>query len=248
VRAWDINTGKEVWTKDFSEYGSGGDDAGMCLMNDTLYYSCYFGGSAKARRSGPGSTGFTAAICPATGKVLWLTTKYAVHAGCTVSAKAGRIYLGGYNPVEGDKNYIWCLDARDGSLIWKSEPVARAIHVVTVGERFLFAHSQYEGGYLMDKNTGKILTILTKDYHCTRFNISEPYLIGPNMDIYDLSDTDDIKLVTSGPQVDVLECVAAFVSNGRLFYTANGGGLQVSALCGEEADSFTPIWETAISR
>ena len=247
VRAWDMETGEEVWTRDFSEYGYGGDDAGMCLMDDTLYYSCYFGDSAKARRNLPASTsGVTAALDPATGRVLWATTKYAVHAGCTISGKDGRLYLGGYNPVDGETNRIWCLDARDGSLIWQSEPVVRAIHVITVGKRFLFTHAQYENGYLIDKDTGKILSTLTKGYHCTRFTLSEPYLLGANMEIRDLSNGS--QLVSAGPQVDVLECVGAFVSNGRIFYTANGGGLQVSLVCGAEAASSAAPWETTPHR
>src|SRR3990172_4641019 len=125
-----MESGEVRWTRDFSEYGSGGDDAGMCLMDGTLYYSCYFGGK--------GPQGVTAAIVPETGRVLWSTTDYALHAGCTVSGGDGRIYLGGYNPVEGKINRVWCLDARDGSLVWKSDPLSRAIHVVTIGERFLF--------------------------------------------------------------------------------------------------------------
>ena len=46
LRAYDVDTGDEVWTRDFSGFGSGGDDAGICLMEATLYYSCYFGFSA----------------------------------------------------------------------------------------------------------------------------------------------------------------------------------------------------------
>ncbi len=240
LRAWDINTGKEVWTADFSEYGYGGDDAGMCLMDGRLYYSCYFGGSAKKEKAGEGSSGITAAINPADGKVIWLTTKYAVHAGCTVSGKDGRLYMGGYNPVDGDTNRVWCLNAKDGSLIWKSEPVQGAIHVITIGEKNLFTHAQYRTGYLLDKETGKIATTLAKGYHCTRFNMSGPYLLSANMEIRDLSD--GVKLISSGPQVDVLQCVAAFVSNGRIFYTANGGGVQVSMLCGDEAEKFSTAW------
>ncbi len=238
VRAWDINTGKEVWTADFSEYGAGGDDAGMCLMNGEIYYSCYFGDSAKSKE---GSKGLTVAIDPATGKTIWATTKYSVHAGCTVSGEKGRIYLGGYNPVEDRKNYVWCLNAKDGSLVWKSEPVSRAIHVITIGQKFLFTHSQYEHGYLIDKETGEIIKNVTKDYHCTRFNFSEPYLIGANMEIRNMSDeTSPPELISAGPQVDVLECVAAFVSNGRIFYTANGGGVQLCMLTGEEAKKQKP--------
>jgi outer membrane protein assembly factor BamB len=218
LRAYHIETGKEVWTVDFSRYGQGGDDAGMCLLDGTIYYSCYFGGR--------GPLGVTAAVDPETGRVKWATTKYAVHAGCTVSGADGRIYLGGYNPVEGKVNRVWCLDANDGSLVWKSDPVRRAIHVVSIAEDFLFTHAQYEHGYLIDKRTGKIRSTLTKGYHCTRFTLCEPYLLGPDLTIFDLSQEN--RLIHSGPAVDVLMCVGAFASNGRIYYTTNSGGMQVS--------------------
>ena len=243
VRAWDMGTGEEVWTRDFSEFGSGGDDAGLCLMDDTLYYSCFFGYSAR-REGGPRqATGVTAAIDPATGRVRWSTTKYAVHSGCTISGKDGRLYLGGYCPVDRETNRVWCLDARDGSLIWKSDPVQRAIHVITVGPRFLFTHAQYDNGYLIDKTTGKIVATLTEGYKCTRFTLSEPYLFGTNVDIYDLSDASKVKLVSSGPALDPSQCIGAVVSNGRIFYTGHGAGLQVSQVCGAEAASFAAPWE-----
>ncbi len=236
VRAYDMDTGKEVWTRDFSQHGAGGDDAGMCLMDDTLYYSCYFGGK--------GPLGLTVAIEPETGRLLWSTTDYSVHAGCTVSGRDGRLYLGGYNPVEGKTNRVWCLDAKDGSLIWKSEPLSRAIHVVTIGEQYLFTHSQYYNGFAIDKETGKILSDnLTKGYRCTRFTLSEPYLLGPNLDLFDFSDPQDVKLVSCGPPVDLLVCLGAFVSNGRIFHTTNGTGLQCSAVYGEEAKTLSPPWE-----
>ncbi|MBM3333164.1 PQQ-binding-like beta-propeller repeat protein [Candidatus Sumerlaeota bacterium] len=224
LRAWDIETGKDVWTRDFSEYGSGGDDAGMCLMDGTLYYSCYFGNKAPP--------GITAAIEPSSGRVLWQTTKYAVHAGCTVSGKDGRLYLGGYNAVEDKINRVWCLDARDGSLIWKSDPVAAAIHVITIGEKFLFTHAQYKNSYLLDKETGKIISTLNKGYNCTRFTLSEPYLLGPNLEVFDLNKG---ALISSGPQIDVLECIGSIASNGRIFFTTNGGGMQASVAYGTEA-------------
>ncbi len=206
-------------------------------MDGTLYYSCYFGGD--------GPLGVTVAITPETGRLLWSTTDYALHAGCTVSGQDGRIYLGGYNPVEGKTNRVLCLDAKDGSLVWKSDPLSRAIHVVTIGERFLFTHSQYYNGFLIDKETGKILSSsLTKGYRCTRFTLSEPYLVGPNFDLFDLSDPDNVELASCGPPVDLLVCLGAFVSNGRIFHTTNGTGLQCSAVYGEEAAAWTPPWET----
>ena len=61
-------------------------------MEGVLYYSCYFGSGDPP--------GLTAAVLPETGKVVWVNTEHAVHAGCTVSGKDGRLYLGGYNPVE----------------------------------------------------------------------------------------------------------------------------------------------------
>jgi outer membrane protein assembly factor BamB len=232
VRAWDKETGREVWTKDFSKYGSGGDDAGMCLMDGVLYYSCYFGDKSPK--------GVTVAMKPATGKTIWVTTKYATHAGCTVSGKDGRLYLGGYNPVEDKTNRVWCLDATDGSLVWKSEPVLGAIHVITIGTDYLFTHVQYRHGYLIDKENGKILSNLTKGYRCTRFTLSEPYLFGANMNIHNLSQNG--KLVYAGPAIDVLQCVGGFVSNGQIYYTTNGGGLQSCLLYGSEAAAYKVPW------
>jgi outer membrane protein assembly factor BamB len=242
LRAYDLETGNEVWTRDFSEFGSGGDDAGVCLMDGTLYYSCYFGYSAKTKRGLPSAKGLTAALDPLTGRVIWLTTRYFIHGGCTISGENGRLYLGGYNKLEAGESLVWCIDAGDGSLIWKSDPVREAIQVVTIGPRFLFVHAQYRNGFLLDKDTGKIMTTLTQGYKCTRFILSEPYLLGSNMDIYDLSNISDIKLLSSGPRLDPSECVGAVVSNGRIYYTCHGGGLQASQLCGAEASSLATPW------
>ncbi len=235
VRAWDIDTGKEVWTIDFSKYGSGGDESGLCLMDGTLYYSCYFGNSPPARRGRAGVQGLTAAIDPASGQIKWLTTKYFIHGGCTISAENGRLYLGGYDQLKDRHSFVWCISAEDGSLVWESEPIRQVIKVVTIGSKYLFVHSQNWQGFLLDKETGKILTTLTKGYRCTQFILSEPFLIGSNMDMIDLSDPNNIRLVSTGPAVDVHQCVGAIVSNGRLFYTSHAGCLQVSKTYGRAA-------------
>ncbi len=246
VRAWDIDSGNEVWTIDFSEFGSGGNDGGLCLMDDTLYYSCFFGYAARGKNDLPGAKGLTAAIEPATGRVIWLTTEYYVTAGTTISAENGRLYLGGYNPPnpKTKNRYVWCLDARNGSLIWQSEPVGKSVNVVTIGRDFVFVHgSTGQPSYLIDKDSGKILSSFDMKYACTRFTLSEPYLLGSNMDIIDT--TNGNKVVSSGPCVDARECVGAVVSNGRIFYTSQANGLQLSQVCGQEAVSFSPVWQTA---
>jgi outer membrane protein assembly factor BamB len=235
VQAWDLRTGKPVWTRNFSEYGSGGDDAGLCLMDDVLYYSCFFGYAARDRKGQPGPQGVTAALDPATGQVKWLTTKHSVTAGCTISAADGRLYLGGYNqPHAGtDNRYVWCLDARDGSLVWQSEPVVKAINVVTVGAKFIFAFAYGGNCYTIDKQTGKILLKFNHGYACTRFSLTGPYLLGSNADMIDL--TDGAKLVSTGPAFDLRECVGAVASNGRLFFATQANGLLVCQVCGDEA-------------
>jgi outer membrane protein assembly factor BamB len=244
IRAWDIQTGEVLWTVDLSQFGTGGNDSGLALMDDTLYYSTFFGYAPKRKDGQPKSRGLTAAVEPETGQVIWLTTKYYVTAGCTISAENGKLYLGGYNPpTEKTQNrYVMCLNAESGSLIWQSEPVGKAVNVVTIGKNLLFTHgSTGQPSYLLDKQTGKILSIFDMKYACTRFTMSEPYLIGSNMDLIDT--TDGNKVVSSGPCVDVRECVGAVVSNGRIFYTSQASGLQVSQVFGAEAGSWTVPWE-----
>ena len=242
IRAWNLQTGEEVWTRDFSQYGSGGNDCGLCLMDGTLYYSTFFG-YAPRRGEEPAATGLTAALDPATGKVLWHTTDYHVTAGCTISGKDGRLYVGGYNKPNQltEDRFVWCLDARDGSLIWQSEPVQSAVNVITVGNRYLFTNASGKDGHVLDRDTGKILSRFNLGYACTRFTLSEPYVLGANMDLIDLSS--DNRLVATGPAIDSRECVGSIVSNGRLFYTSQASGLQVSQVYGEEASGGVP-WQT----
>jgi len=237
IRAWDVDTGEEVWTIDFSQFGSGGNDSGLCLMDDTIYYSTFFGYASRTKAGRPKSKGLTAAIDPATGQVIWLTTKYYVTAGCTISTENGYLYLGGYNPPDEktSNRYVFCLNAESGSLAWRSEPVGKAVNVVTIGSDFVFVHgSTGQPSHVIDKKTGKIRSTFDNKYACTRFTLSEPYLLGPNMDMIDTSNGN--KIISSGPCVDARECVGAVVSNGRIFYTSQANGLQVSQVYGSEAE------------
>ncbi len=234
LRAFDLQTGKEVWTDDFSKYGSGGDESGICLMDGRLYYSSYFGNKSSPH-------GITAALEPETGKIVWLTTDYSVHGGASISAADGRLYLTGYNPEAGSNaRRVWCLNAKDGALVWKSDSLtdhfpqpARAgnsglIEVATIGPKFIFVQAQYECGFLLDKQTGKIISQLTQGYKCTRFTLSGNYLLGNDMDVYDLSDPTQVRFLATGPMLDPSECIGAAISNGQLFYTGHGGGMQMS--------------------
>jgi hypothetical protein len=242
VRAWDLATGKEVWTSSAAESGAGGDDASLCLMDGTLYYSCFFGYAAK-RKGQPAPTGVTEAMEPATGKVLWVTKKHSVTAGCTISGKDGRLYLGGYNPPNDrtKDRHVWCLDAKDGSLIWQSDPLLGATNNVMIGPDFVFTHPYGQPSYVIDRATGKARSTLSTQYACTRFSFSAPCLIGANTDLIDVSQGN--KLVSTGPPVDCRDCVGGIVSNGRIFYTTQANGLQLGQVYGPEAaESPPPPW------
>jgi outer membrane protein assembly factor BamB len=244
--AWNLDTGKVVWQKDFSEYGRGGNDCGLCLLGGKLYYSTFFGYSASQRaRRGlpPANNGLTACLDPATGEVIWLTNKYYVTAKCTLSAKDGRLYIGGNNQaVETTKDrYVWCLDAKDGSLIWQSDPITSALNVVTVGDQFIFSNALRGRGNVFDRQTGKVVGGVDHNYACCRFTMSGPYILGANMDMIDLAAGG--KLVSTGPAIDSRECLGAVVSNGRIFYTSQASGFVVSQTYGEQSKNFPAVWE-----
>ena len=96
---------------------------------------------------------------------------------------------------------------------------------------------------MLDPQTGRILGTVAKEARCTRFNLADPYLLGSNLDVYDLSDPKAPRRISSGPRVDISQCVATLVSNGRMFYTAQGAGLQISQVYGDEAAGFRLPWD-----
>ncbi len=246
IWAWDLETGKVVWEKDFSEEGRGGNDNGICLLDGKLYYSVFFGyaASQRKRRGLPiENNGLTACIDPKTGDVIWKTNDYYVTSKCTLSARDGQIFIGGYNIAqEGTEDrFVWCLNAEDGSLAWKSDPVTSALNVVTVGEKYVFSNALRGKGNVFDRKTGKVVDSIGHNYACCRFTLSEPYVLGANMDMIDLSDGG--KLVSTGPAIDSRECLGAVVSNGRIFYTSQASGFVVSQTYGEESKKLPPAWE-----
>jgi outer membrane protein assembly factor BamB len=245
IWAWDLDTGKLVWQKDFSEYGRGGNDCGICMLDGKLYYSTFFGYSAsfKARRGLPSkNNGLTACLNPTNGDVVWYTTDYYVTAKCTLSAREGRLYIGGNNrPNEStESRYVWCLDAKDGSLVWKSDPITSALNVVSVGSKFIFSNALRGRGNVFDRDSGKVIGGVDHNYACCRFTLSEPYILGANMDMIDLSK--DGQLVSTGPAIDSRECLGAVVSNGRIFYTSQASGFIVSQTYGDQSEIYPAVW------
>lgn len=246
IWAWDLETGDVVWEKDFADQGRGGNDCGISLLDGKLFYSVFFGydASARKRRGLPvKNNGLTACIDPKTGEVIWQTNDYYVTSKCTLSARDGSIYIGGFNRAqEGtDDRFVWCLNADDGSLKWKSDPVTSALNVVSVGEKFIFSNALRGKGNLFDRDNGKVLSSIGHNYACCRFTLSEPYVLGANMDMIDLSQ--DGKLVSTGPAIDSRECLGAVVSNGRIFYTSQASGFVVSQTYGAESKDLPAVWE-----
>jgi outer membrane protein assembly factor BamB len=246
VWAWDMETGKVVWEKDFSKYGTGGNDCGICLHNGKFYYSAFFGyaASQKKRRGLPAeNNGLTACLNPKNGDVQWLTTDYFVTSKCTLSSRDGRIYIGGNNQSQENSKdrFVWCLDAKDGSLIWKSDVISSALNVVSVGERFIFSNALRGKGNIFDRKTGKVSAGIQTNYACCRFTLSEPYVLGANMDMIDLSA--EGKLVSTGPAIDSRECLGAVVSNGRIFYMSQASGFVVSQTYGPASEKLPAVWQ-----
>ena len=244
--AWNLDTGKLVWQKDFSDQGRGGNDCGICLLDGKLFYSTFFGYSASQRaRRGlpPENNGLTACLDPATGDVIWQTNKYFVTAKCTLSARDGRLYIGGNNQAnESTKDrFVWCLSAKDGSLIWQSDPISSALNVVTVGEKFIFSNALRGRGNVFDSETGKVVGGVDHNYACCRFTMSGSYVLGANMDMIDLAKGG--QLVSTGPAIDSRECLGAVVSNGRIFYTSQASGFIVSQTYGPQSKNLPAVWD-----
>jgi hypothetical protein len=147
------------------------------------------GQPASPARSSPENNGLTACLDPETGEVIWLTNQYYVTAKCTLTGRDGRIYIGGYNPAseETKDRFVWCLDARDGSLIWQSDPVTSALNVVTVGEDFIFSNALRGRGNVFHRETGGWWAASGTTMPAADSHLSEPYILGANMDMIDLS-------------------------------------------------------------
>ena len=214
-------------------------------MEGKLFYSTFFGYSAsqRARRGLPvENNGLTACLDPQTGELLWKTNEYYVTAKCTLSARDGKLFLGGNNrPNESTQDrFVWCLDAKDGSLVWKSDPITSALNVVSVGEQFIFSNSLRGRGNVFERTSGKVVGGVDHNYACCRFTLSEPFILGANMDMIDLSQ--DSKLVSTGPAIDSRECLGAVVSNGRIFYTSQASGFIVSQIYGDQSKDFPAVW------
>lgn len=244
--AWDLDTGKIVWQRDFSEHGRGGNDCGLCLLDGQLFYSTFFGYSAsqKQRRGLPAeNNGLTACLDPQTGRTRWLTTDYHVTAKCTLSARDGQLYIGGFNPAtEGTQDrYVWCLNADDGKLVWRSDPITSALNVVTVGRDFIFSNALRGRGNVFNRQTGQVNGGVDHNYACCRFTMSGSYILGANMDMIDLADNS--RLVSTGPAVDSRECLGAVVSNGRIFYISQASGFMVSQTWGEASAQLPAVWQ-----
>jgi outer membrane protein assembly factor BamB len=129
--AWDVETGKVVWEKDFSEYGFGGNDTGLCAMDGKLYYSNFFGYSASMRKARGTARGSQRRHdVPRSGDRRDRLEDDGVlrdRRAARLTGKNGRLYMGGWNqPDESTKDrYVFCISAKDGSLIWKSDPWSR---------------------------------------------------------------------------------------------------------------------------
>ena len=73
---------------------------------------------------------------------------------------------------------------------------------------------------------GKVTFSILTNYACCRFTLSEPFVLGANMDMIDLSQ--EGKLVSTGPAIDSRAAEAFFrsvlcrmrVSNGRILTAA----------------------------
>ncbi len=106
---------------------------------------------------------------------------------------------------------------------------------------FIFSNALRGKGNVFDRDTGKVISSIGHNYACCRFTLSEPYVLGANMDMIDLSS--DGRLVSTGPAIDSRECLGAVVSNGRVFYMSQASGFVVSQTYGPDSEKLPASWE-----
>ncbi|MFH1759892.1 MAG: PQQ-binding-like beta-propeller repeat protein, partial [bacterium] len=201
VRAWNIETGDSLWETNFSSFNAGGDQSSLCLLGDTLFYSCFFGNAAVPR-------GVTAALNPNTGDTIWTTSKNSISIYKVLSVESGKLYVA---------SWPWdaaCLNTEDGTLLYS---LGNTCHNnVVIGKNILYTGRSKETSYILDKSTRQILASPPQVYACTRWIISEPFLLSTSMDIYDLaSGKDKTPKLNCGPTLAVHDCEGAVVSNGK---------------------------------
>jgi outer membrane protein assembly factor BamB len=112
VQAFSAKEGTEVWQVKLKKAAGGGEGmGGGCLLDGKLFFT------RGIRRKNKEKAGLTVALDPKTGRVVWESTEYYGVSGFP-TGKDGRIYVGG-STGGGFGGPLWCLSAKDGSVIWR---------------------------------------------------------------------------------------------------------------------------------
>lgn len=216
LRAYDAKTGAPQWKLSLGEFAGTNilrPNVAGCVQDGIMYFS--FGGWDNQ----PGATW---ALEPKTGKVLWRNTQQSISNRGGITASQGRIFLGGRG--------VSCLNADNGSLLWRNQQLSSYSSGVTLGAEFFTVRSYAGQAYSYSLKTGQPLPPAKPTFIGATYHTCGPVVFTPNLVLamsvggLDVRDAKNGKELWKSSGFGPRACANPVLASGRIFYcpTANG--------------------------
>jgi outer membrane protein assembly factor BamB len=214
VDAWSVRTGEPRWSLEMAAYPNGAGASG-CVLDGTFYFSC---------KSGP--TAHTVAIAPSTGEILWRNAE--VGGDQNLAGRDGKLL------VLQRMKAMFCLSAKDGSLLWKYEEknmdfrYAAAFGTDVIAGRKTLGWSRTNEAYRADTGQpvreGKVL-LAAGDHGCgPLLVVSSGVILSTATSGLFVSDGSTGAPLWNSPGFGSSVCTNPAVANGRCFVNPQFSG------------------------
>ena len=217
VDAWDAATGKPLWRATL--HGKQWEPHG-CVLDGVFYVS----GAARLKGNVEGET---AALDPKTGRILWRNRD--VHCGYrgTPTGRDGRLYIIGWDQP------VACLDASDGSVVWKTDRKQYWGHIPALGKD-IYSGRGYSGraeAFLLADGSrktvdGKSIRLGGPDHACGPVVLTSGGLsLAVTVSGLYVRDVDTGEILWNSRGFAPRTCSSPAVANGRIFTNPQVNGM-----------------------